>query len=363
MKKRYYIVIAALLFGASVAKAQDHIKLDLQKTIQLANDSSLEAFRTQNMYLSGYWEYRTYKANRLPSLTLNMTPAEYNRDITKRYDSEKDLDVYRSQQSFYASGNLAIQQNFDLTGGTFYLQSQLGYMRSFGGNKTTQFTSVPIRLGYSQSLVGYNSFKWERKIEPLKYEKVKKEFVYNVEAVSVQATTYFFNLAMAQAEYNLAKENMVSSDTLYSIGVQRQKIAAISKADLLTLKLDVVNARNTLQNKASALKRAMFSLVSFLNLDKNTVIDIDLPVRPQELVIPVDKALQMAHENNPQLLGLKQNVLEAERNVDKTKKESRFNASVNASIGFNQVADNFGDVYHKPMQQDFVSVIVSVPLG
>ena len=121
MKKRYYIVIAALLFGASVAKAQDHIKLDLQKTIQLANDSSLEAFRTQNMYLSGYWEYRTYKANRLPSLTLNMTPAEYNRDITKRYDSEKDLDVYRSQQSFYASGNLAIQQNFDLTGGTFYL--------------------------------------------------------------------------------------------------------------------------------------------------------------------------------------------------------------------------------------------------
>ena len=49
MKKRYYIVIAALLFGASVAKAQDHIKLDLQKTIQLANDSSLEAFRTQNV--------------------------------------------------------------------------------------------------------------------------------------------------------------------------------------------------------------------------------------------------------------------------------------------------------------------------
>ena len=76
----------------------------------------------------------------------------------------------------------------------------------------------------------------------------------------------------------------------------------------------------------------------------------------------MDKALQMAHENNPQLLGLKQNVLEAERNVDKTKKESRFNASVNASIGFNQVADNFGDVYHKPMQQDLVSVSVSIPL-
>lgn len=348
--------------GTFQAQAQQRIKLDLQKVIEIANDSSLEAFRSQNMYLSGYWEYRTYKANRLPSLTLNLTPAEYNRDITKRYDSNQNLDVYRSQQSFYAGGGLAVQQNFDLTGGTFYLQSQLGYARTFGDNTLTQFTSVPIRLGYSQSLVGYNAFRWERRIEPLKYEKVKKDFVYNIESVSVQAASCFFDLAMAQAEYDLAKENRVSSDTLYRIGIQRQKIAAISKADLLTLKLDVVNAGNTLQNKASSLKRAMFSLVSYLNLDKNSLITIELPVRPQEFVISVDRALALAHENSPKLLELKQNILEAEQNVDKTKNESRFNASVNASIGFNQVSENFGDVYHKPMQQDLVSVSVSIPI-
>lgn len=343
-------------------QAQGSIKLDLQRAIVLANDSSLEAFRTQNMYLSGYWEYRTYKANRLPSLTLNMTPAQYNRDITKRYDSEQNLDVYRNQQAFYAYGNLAIRQNFDLTGGTFFLDSELGYMRSFGGNSATQFTSVPVRLGYSQSLIGYNAFKWERRIEPLKYEKVKKEFVYNTEKVSEQVTTYFFNLAMAQAEYKLAKENVLSSDTLYGIGVQRHRIAAISQADLLTLKLDVVNAKNTLQNRASTLKRAMFSLASFLNLDKNTNIELDLPSRPREMMIPLDEAVMLGRDNNPQLLDLKQQVLEAEQVVDKTKKESRFNASVNASIGFNQVANNFGEVYHKPMQQDLVSVSVSIPL-
>jgi len=360
--KSYYIAVAVLLWGVSILKAQNCIKLDLQKTIQLANDSSLEAFRTQNMYLSGRWEYRTFKANRLPSLTLNMIPAEYNRDITKRYDSENNLDVYRSQQSFYTFGNLAIKQNFDLTGGAFFLESQLGYIRNFGITRSIQLTSIPVRLGYSQSLIGYNPYKWERRIEPLKYEKAKKQFVYNIEAVSVQATTLFFNLAMAQAEYDLAKKNMTSSDTLYSTGIQRQKIAAISKADLLTLKLDVVNARNTLQNKMSALRRDMFSLISFLNLDKNTLISLDLPKCPKELVIPIDKALKLAHENNPLLLELKQGVLQAECNVDKAKKESRFNASVNISIGFNQVADNLAGVYSKPMQQDMISVNLSIPL-
>ncbi|MEL5893759.1 TolC family protein [Bacteroides sp. GD17] len=360
MKKEILVLLVSL--SLTTGFAQQRVTLDLQQTIALANDSSLEAFRTKNMYLSGYWEYRTYKANRLPSLTLNMTPAQYNRDITKRYDSEQDLDIYRSQQSFYAYGNLAIRQNLDLTGGTFYLDTELGYMRSFGGNKYTQFTSVPVRLGYSQSLVGYNPFRWERKIEPLKYEKVKKEFIYNAEQVSEQATTYFFALAMAQAEYDLAKENVASTDTLYRIGMQRLKIAAISRADLLTLKLDVVNARNTLQNATSALKRATFSLASFLNMEKNTEIRIVLPGRPQQLTIPVDEALAAAQSNNPQFLEVRQDVLEAEQNVDKTKKESRFNASINASVGFNQVAEKFGEAYKSPMQQEMVSVSVSIPL-
>lgn len=361
MKKKY-ICLLLLLGGCLPMQAQESMRINLQRTISLANDSSLEAFRTQNMYLAGYWQNRTYKANRLPSLTLNLTPAEYNREITKRYDSGADLDVYRSQQAYSARGNLAIRQNFDLTGGTFYLDSELGYMRSFGDQATTQFTSVPVRLGYSQELLGYNAFKWERRIEPLRYEKVKKEFIYNAEKVSEQATNYFFNLAMAQAEYDLAKENVVSSDTLYRIGGQRHKIAAISQADLLTLKLDLVNARNTLQNKASARKRAMFSLASFLNLDKNTLIELELPSRPGEMIISIDEAVELGRNNNPQLLGLKQNVLEAEQTVDRTRQESRFNARVNASIGFNQVADNFGDAYHKPMQQDLVSISVSIPL-
>lgn len=362
MKKLVYLIIGGLLVGMGTLQAQKHLKLDLMRTIEMANDSSLAAFRAQNMYLSGYWEYRTYKANRLPSLTLNATPAQYYRDITRRYDSQQDLDIYRTQQSFYATGGLSVRQNFDLTGGTFYLQSDLGYMRNFGDNATTQFTSIPIRLGYSQSLIGYNAFKWERRIEPLKYERVKKEFIYNVEQMSEQATSFFFNLAMAQAEYDLAKENVTTSDTLYHIGEQKYKIAAISQADLLTLKLDLVNARNTLKNKESELKRAMFSLASFLNIDKNTVIELELPARPRELFIPIEKALECSRNNNPQLLELKQNILEAQREVDRTKKESRFNASLDVSVGFNQVADRLKDVYKNPLQQDLVSISVSVPL-
>lgn len=336
--------------------------LTLEKTISLAADSSLQAFRNQNLFLAGYWEFRTYRAERLPSLTLNVTPAEYYRDITKRYDSENDRDTYRKQQSFYAGGNLQVKQNFDLLGGSFFLDSDLGYMRYFGDDTYNQFTSVPIRIGYSQELVGYNPFRWQRKIEPLKYEKVKKELLYHIEEVSEQATTYFFALAMAQAEYDLARENVASTDTLYRTGQERHKIASISQADLLTLKLDALNARNTLKNAEISLKRAMFSLAAYLNFDKNTLIRLQLPNHPLSMCVGLDKALQAARDNNPGYLDLRQQILEAEQAVDKTRKEARFNASVNASIGFNQVADKLKEAYRNPLQQDIVSVSVSIPL-
>ena len=352
------LLIIAILFtpGASA------ITLTLEETIRLANDSSLMAFRYRNMYQANYWQYVSFKAERLPSLSLTATPAKYYRYMTQRYDSEQNIDLFRQQQMFTAAAGLEVTQNFDLLGGSFYMETNLEYMRNFGANRYTQYSSVPVRIGYRQSLLGFNTFKWQRRIEPLRYEKAKKELIYNMEAVSEQAVTHFFALALAQAEYILAEENVASCDTLYVIGERRFKIAAISQAELLTLRLDKVNARNTLENCRIALKRASFSLASFLGMDKNTEIEIRLPGRPVSTDIPVELALAMAKENNPTLLGHRQTILEGERDLNRAKVESRFNASVNASVGFNQVSDDFSGSYRSPLRQDLVSVTLSVPL-
>lgn len=359
MKTSKIITLISLLLLPISAQA---ITLTLQRTIELANDSSLMAFRYRNMYQASHWQYVSFKAERLPGLSLTATPAKYYRYMAQRYDSEQNIDVFRQQKTFSASAGLEITQNFDLLGGSFYLETDLEYMRNFGLNKYTQYSSVPVRIGYRQNMLGFNAFRWERKIEPLRYEKAKKELIYNMETVSEQAVTYFFALALAQAEYRLAEENVMSCDTLYVIGERRFKIAAISRADLLTLELDKVNARNTLENCRITLKRAMFSLASFLGLDKNTEIEVVIPSSPGAMEIPVDKALDLAKRNNPTLLGHTQSILESERELSRARVESRFNASVNASVGFNQVSEDLSGAYRSPLRQDLVSVSISVPL-
>lgn len=307
------ILLLSFLFSFSVTA--EALTLTLEKTIELAGDSSLMAFRYRNMFQSSYWQYVSYRAARLPSLSLQLMPASYNRYMTQRYDSEQNIDLFRQQQMFSAGGSLQMSQNFDLLGGVFYLESGLEFMRNFGANSLMQYSAVPVRLGYRQNLIGFNAFKWERKIEPLKYEKAKKVLVYNLETVSEEAVKYFFSLALARAEYKLAEENVVSCDSLYAVGLRRFKIAAISQSDLLTLELDKVNARNTLDNCRISLKRSMFSLASFLGMDKNTEIETDIPECPDMIEIPADIAVALAKENNPDLLGQKLTILEGEREL------------------------------------------------
>lgn len=364
MKQSILICMLCLAgFSPFYAHAQEIYKeLDLSTTVQLANDSSLSAFRAKNSYMASHWEYRSFKANRLPSLSLYMTPISYNRDYTRRYDSEQNIDIYRRQQSLYSYGNLAAQQNMDITGGTFFIDSELGYIRNLGDRSYSQFSSVPIRLGYRQELVGYNPFKWEKKIAPVKYEKAQKELIYQLEQTAETATGYFFDLVMAQSEHELARENLGSSDTLYSIGEEKFKIASIGQADLLTLKLDRVNAQNSLQNAEINLKRSMFALAAYLNLDKNTQIRLILPDYPKDVTVGVEDALMLARENNPQYLDSKQLILQSAQTLEKTKIESWFNVGLSASVGFNQIAESFREVYRNPLQQDILSLSLSIPL-
>lgn len=357
----YLLCTASVLSNQAVAQ-EAAIELDLLTTVKLANDSSLASFRAKNSYVASHWEYRAFKANRLPSLSLYLTPISYNRDYTRRYDYEQNIDIYRRQQSFYSYGNLAAQQNLDITGGTFFIDSELGYIRNLEDQVHSQFSSVPVRVGYRQNLIGYNPFKWEKKIAPVRYEKAQQELIYQLEQTAESATFYFFELAMAQAEHDLALENVASSDTLYRIGVERFKIASIGQSDLLTLELDRVNARNSLQNAEINLKRSMFALAAYLNMDPDTHISLKLPDYPEEVLIPEEEALRMARENNPRYLESTEQVLLSEQNLERTKIESYFNAGLSASIGFNQVAESFRKAYQNPLQQDIVSLTLSIPL-
>jgi len=360
--KKILLLLFWLCFIVGASAALPEATLSLNDAIRIATDSSLSAFKAKNVYLSGYWQYRTYKAERLPTVSLGTTPVSYSNSIVKRYDYVNNIDTYKSQKTIYSDANLCINQNVDWTGGTFTIDTDLGYLKNIGSSEYEQYTTVPFRLGYSQKLFGYNGFKWDKKLEPLKYEKAKKELVYSLEEIAEQTTNYFFNVALNEKIYNLTKQNINNSDTLYRIGEERYKIGSISQSDLLTLKLNLINAKSSLVNIALDLQKSRFNLMTLLRIGNDTAFSTEIPEKISDLNIDKDEAIHQAVSNNPSYLEQQENILSNQQTLDQVIKNQRFSATLNASVGYNQVADKFSKAYQQPSRQDIISVGLTVPL-
>ena len=356
------IAILGLLLATIAANAQRKVTLDLDRTVRLATDSSLSARKYQSVYDATRYQYLSWQASRKPQFALESTPVMYERYMTQRYLSLEDIDVYRQQRMLYSQAGITATQTMERWGGEFYGSTQLGYLRTFGDQNQTQFMTIPIAVGYKQDLLFYNPLKWARQIEPMKLARAEKELAYGIETASEQAVERFFALALAQDLQRMAEEYLASCDTIYAIAERRYKIASIPKAELSILELEKTNARTTLANARIARQRAAQELAVYLGMERTTEIELIIPSVISTLHVDAAEAIQQARENNPQYLSTRQVTAEARREAEKARVEKNLSVSLDASIGLNQVADNFSDAYTHLLSQDMASVTLSIPL-
>jgi outer membrane protein TolC len=366
IRRKLYLVIlfaySSILLFETRTVAQSITGLNLKDAIKLATDSSLAAFKAENLYLSGYWEYRTYKAQQRPHVSLNSTPGEFTRSLLQVYNSELGINQFESQQYLYNYGDITIDQNLPFTGGTISFTSELYRLQYFGISSYKQYYSVPFQVSLDQKLFGFNSFKWKKKIEPLKYEKVKKTYLQAVEKISVQTIDYFFDLALAKMKLQMAQTNKRNADTLYNIGVKRMEIASLSLSDVLTLKVDALNAQNDIAEAEKVFEQAQFTFKSYLRLQENQPVELVLPDSLIDVQLNLPDVQQMAETNNPDITYYQQQQLEARRDLEQTKRDNRFTATLSASYGYNQQNKLLNQAYRDLLDQQIVSLSLKIPL-
>ena len=342
--------------------AQDKLALSLSEVIDIASQQSIDAFRNKNMYLASYWEYRFYRAERLPGITLSSNPFDFNRYRRKEYNWETNEDEYRLREFFDSDVSVSATQNVALTGGQFFLRSQVGMVKNLGGDKTTSFSATPISIGFSQELNGYNSLRWQSKIEPLKFEKAKKDFIQDVEDLRVKSTLRFFGLINAQIQKGIAEMNYANSDTLYKIGKGRFQVGTVTQDELLELELRLLNNEQSLNLAILEEQRAQAQLNSFLGLPKETLIECIVPSEIPALQIDPQQAVTEALKNNPDMLDQEQRKLEQDENVARARSEKGLNTSLYAVYGLSQSSEDFSEVYTEPDKTQIFSLGLNIPI-
>lgn len=335
------------------------MNLSLQQTIELAKHQSPDAQTARHSFRSAYWNYKSYRSNYLPSLKLTSTPY-LNRAIDKI--SLEDGKVKFVEQNLLSTDlTLSLSQNIPWTGGTFFIETAAQRMDQFGDHSTSYQIS-PVSIGYRQSLFGYNSLKWNRRIEPLRYKEAKKTYIETLELVAARATQKFFALATAQSNHEIASFNYANADTLYQYARGRYNIGTITENEMLQLELNMLTEETNKMNARIEMDNCMQELRSYLGIQSDEDLVVKVSDRVPDFSVELHEALLMANENNPDIQNMIRRKLESESNVSYARANAGLKADLYLSFGLTQKAGKLGDAYKDPLDKQYVSLGISLPI-
>lgn len=334
--------------------------ITLKEAISIAQKVSPDYERLVNRNQKSYWRFRNFEASFLPQLRFDGTIPQYFNSIRRITDDNGQDNFVRSNQASY-EGNLSLNQNLPLTGGTFSIGSTLERIDVFGENNGTSFFVTPFSIRYNQNSLFYNEFKWDKKIEPLVYEEAKREFIEAMEDISLSTARRYFALLKAQIQKKISSQNLKNQDTLFTISKGRFKIGKIAENDLLQIELQLLNSKNNLVENDINLKQAAQNLARYLELPTEN-LELFIPEDLEIFDVSVEKALEEAKDNRKQVIEFRRRRLEAEQNLARVKGNNRLRINLNANFGISQQGDVFNNLFMDYNQQQNVSVGIGIPI-
>jgi len=335
-------------------------KIKLTEAIKIAQKKSPQYVRAVNTYQGSYWRYRRFKADFLPAVSLNATLPQYSNAIT-RITNDQGQDIFVNQNQSRLEAGLSITQKVPFTGGQFFVNSQLQRIDRFGDDEATNYSLVPFSINYFQSSLFYNPYKWDKKIEPLRYEESKRNIIENMEDISLTTCMRYFGLLKAQVSLEIAKKNLSNQDTLLQITKGRFKIGKIAENELLQIELSHLISQNNVTTNTILLKETSQDLARFLELETES-IELEVPEKLEEFGVDVAKALAEAENNRKSVIEFRRRRLEAEQDLAEVKGTNRLQMTLRANFGLNRRADEYDILFQDYNQQQSVTLDLRVPI-
>lgn len=318
----------------------------------------------QLQYDSKYHElyYKIFDANLLPQIRLNASLPDYRKmiSIVTQPDGK---DAYVSRRYATTGVGLQIQQLLPFTGGTLTFSSNLNRLDNFNvGYKDHSYYFNLGNISYSQNLLGPNLYKWEKKKNEISKNAEHVRYYQGIEAAKFKIVNAFFNLLIAQREYDLSQEQLALSRFIYEQAVSLFKFKRISKEDLLEAEIEFIKSKNNINDLDLKEARRLFQLCIGLHDDLTPIVYFDdKTIQACSLNYEMQNVINAAIEYNfkiPNKLEIMNHSIE----LKKLKQERGPILTLSLGSGYNSQFEAFSDILDEKASSMIASLSVDVPL-
>jgi outer membrane protein len=362
MNKTLLCTLVTFLFFLS-AHAQDNgnlFSLALEDVVQKAKAQSTAALAAETQKKRSYWMYRSYLSEYRPRLVLSGELPNFTRNFEPITQEDGSI-VYQPVSQNSSSLSLSASQSIGYSGTNFFVRSSVFRFDDFDRD-VTRYSGNPVEIGFNQPLFQFNDLRWNRVIEPLRYEESQKEYVEQLESIAIEATDRFFDLLLAQVNLENAQKNVSNNDTIYRISQGRYNLGKIAENELLQTELNLMNSRQEVAQAELDAETSTLRLKSFIGFNESQGITLELPNEMPDFPVDEAEALQQARANRSDMVSYDRQLAEAEAEVAQQRGNTGLNANLEATFGFTNRADNLPDLYVSPDDQQTISIGFFIPI-
>ncbi|RYE15040.1 MAG: hypothetical protein EOP45_18880, partial [Sphingobacteriaceae bacterium] len=320
----------------NAAAGQDTLHLTLQQVVDLARKNSIAAKQAIAVKETKYWEWRTYKSNYQPQLSLSGVLPGYSKTYQQVLQPNGSI-LFQPVHNDNSSLQLDFSQTITATGGTIYGTTNLQRFDDFDRNNTL-YNGVPYAIGFSQPIFQYSSLKWDKKIEPLKFSESKQAFIESQEQIAVTVEGYFFDLLLAQVNLHVAEINLRNTQQILKVARVKFDLGKVSKNEILQLQLELLNAQKAAGIAKRNIQIATLTLRSYMGFDTENAITLIVPEQISRVEINTENVLNEAFANRSDAIAFVRRLAEAQRDVAKAKGQTCLIANLTANLGFSNSA-------------------------
>ncbi|OAV42672.1 TolC family protein [Lewinella sp. 4G2] len=352
------LFICLPLFPGTCVSAQTVI--GLQELQQLAAAEATNVLIAEQDLRSAEYELTAFEASLKPRVDLNANLPNYFRTSTEVTQDDGTV-AFREIELNNSFVGLFANQRIAATGGTVSLESRLQRTDNFALDSKS-YNGTPVRLFYRQPILGFNAWKWDRDLLPLAKEVSEKELTAARANAALVATERFFNLVDADQERRIAELNREANQQLFTVAEERYELGKIDRGDLVQLRLELKSAEQNALRAERQVAAASAGIQQLLGRAYDG--DLLIPELPdaKAIAIDTDEAGAKMLQRRPELLTAAQSTREAEREVERTKRDLGPQINLEAGFGFVRNDENLPPIYTDPQNERIVSVNVSLPI-
>ena len=350
--------LAILAFPASLGAQQ---RLTLQDAIRMAQQRGPAAQVARSTRDAARWRDQAFNSRLLPQVFLNGNAANLDRGINP-ITAPDGSTQFVSQAQNQSSLGVSVAQKIPLTGGTLSVGSAVSRIDLFGDRTNKYWQTTPVIIGLQQDLFRPRTLVWDEKVQSLSANVAERQYLEAREDVAGLTAVAFFDLYAAQQSYDNAVANAGVNDTLYTLNKGRYEVGKIGENDLLKSELALLRARSALDDAKLNRDRAEATLRRTIDFPEGQAFTIVAPETIPNVEADPEVAVQMALKNSSVTEQADLDAVRSKRAITEAKLNNRFNASINASVGFNQTASVFGEAYQSPLGKQRLQVGVNMPM-